>query len=332
MNPTILRVGRTVRVVCCAAAALVAAAAAADTPDGAGRAADARVVEGKPHVSRLLGKLPPEFTVQAVGTYAGTAELADVRLDGSGHAVRQAEVIVNRPHESVVLVLTAYDPVVWRVGRTPGTHIAGVVVSGYHGQALIGVRKDTPHAIATHETKGAFPYFLAHAASPRLLRMNEAVNALIGREIDRFVNKPVEGTFYVGEPPKDPGEVVYSDELTLKDYVDPGRPPAGADGLEQLVKEGKLRPATQKDIDAWAQAASEQYKRFSPDLRVETRMAPQNTYVVLKELTLPDGLYGGHAKSFILGEAIPFPAGPAGHNRFFRTDGTEEGPMAGHAE
>lgn len=294
---------------------------------------DAQVVRApKGPMSPVFGQLPAEFTVQAVGTYAGLEEVEDVQLDDSANTVRQAEVVVNQPGKAVVLILTAYDPTVWRVGRTRNTQLLGVLVSGYHGQALIGIDKKVPHAVTSHETKKT-PWFYAYKASPGLLAMNDVVKRLIGREIDRFENRAVNGVFHVGEPPNDPADVVYSDDLRVEKFVvDPARPPAGAKGLDQLVKEGKLRQATQADIDAWVEKASEKYKRFNPELRVDAPMRPDTTYVVLKELTLPDGLYGGHSRSFILGDAIPFPAGPPAHNRFYRTDGTEEGPMAGHGD
>jgi hypothetical protein len=121
----------------------------------------------KPDIT-VLGKLPDDFVVHAVGMYKGLAALKGVQLDDSGNRVAQAEVVVNVPDKPVVLVLTAYDPTVWRVGRTKDTTIAGVIVSGYHAQALIGLPKQTPHVISTHTKKGVFPYFNAYKASPEL--------------------------------------------------------------------------------------------------------------------------------------------------------------------
>lgn len=287
--------------------------------------------EGKPTDIGVLGKLPDNFVVHAVGTYNGTNELKGVQLDNSGHRVAQAEVVVNVPDKPVVLVLTAYDPTVWRVGRTKDTTVAGVIVSGYHGQALIGIPKQTPHVVSTHMNKGAFQYFYAHNASPELFKMNDAVKGLVGREIDRLEFRPTRGVFYVGAPPKDAGAVIYSDELKLEDQARPAAvvaaAPAGEDGLQKLVKDGKLRLATQADIDAWVDKASEKYKRFNPELRIETRMRPGRTYVVLAPLTLPDGLFGGHSRSFIVPDGVPFPDGPTAHNTFHLMDGTERNPF-----
>ena len=140
------------------------------------------------------------------------------------------------------------------------------------------------------------------------------------------VNKPSDGVFYVGAAPASDKDVVYSDELTIKDYVPTPRPLAGPRGVDQLVKDGKLRLATQVEIDAWADKASEKYKKINPELRVEHYMRVGRTYVVLKELTLPNGLYGAHSRAFIMPKDMPVPDGPKCHNSFYLMDGTARGP------
>lgn len=275
----------------------------------------------------IVGPLPDDFAVYAVGTYRGTAAV-NVQLDDSGHAVAQVDVVVNKTKRPVVLVLTAYDPVVWRVGRTNDTEIAAILVSGYHGQALIGVDKKTPYAISSCTEKGDFQCFYAYGASRRLIAMNDAVKQLVGREIEHFYNKPENGVFYIGEQPVDKDAVVYSDDLKIKGYVKQDRPLAGEPALNALVHEKKLRPATKADITAWVDKASEKYRRFNPDLRVRTYMRVGSTYVVLDKLTLPDGLFGAHSRGFIIPDNVPFPSGPRCHNTFYKMDGTATGPGA----
>jgi hypothetical protein len=51
------------------------------------------------------------------------------------------------------------------------------------------------------------------------------------------------------------------------------------------------------------------------------------TFVVLKPLMLPDGMYGAHSAAFIIPQGVPAPTGPAGHNEFYRMDGTKEDPF-----
>lgn len=289
----------------------------------------------------IFGQLPDGCVVQAVGTYEGLIDLKDVRLDRSGHVVKQADVVVNVPDHPVVLVLTAYDPTVWRVGLTAKTKLVGVVVSGYHGQALLGVPKRIPHVVSSHEARGAFDPFHACRASPELLAMNRSVKRLVGQEIDHFEFRPTRGVFNVGKAPKNPADVIYSDELRVTDFADqpkPGVPvqpggapkpaPIGQDGIDQLVKDGKLRLATPEEINAWIDKASEKYRRFNPELRVEPSIVMRWTYVVQGPLTLPDGLTGAHKRDFIVPEGTSAPDGKQGHCTFFFADGTARGPLA----
>ncbi len=90
-----------------------------------------------------LDKLPPEFTVHAVGVNQGKID-TDVRLDPTGHETKSVEVVVNMPDKNVVLVLMAYNPVLWQVKRTPASRIAAVIVGGYHAQAVVGIERSLP--------------------------------------------------------------------------------------------------------------------------------------------------------------------------------------------
>jgi hypothetical protein len=275
----------------------------------------------------ILGKLPEDFVVYAVGTYGGT-RMIDAQIDKSGHEAGQVDVVVNVPDRPVLLVLTAYDPVVWRVGRTPESKVVGVIASGYHTQLVGGIDKDTPRAISTYESPGKFDFFYASGASPELLEMNERVKELTGKEIERFIHKPQgpaqERVFYVGEPPKEAAKLVYQDEVDLAPFKDPNRPAAGQRGIDQLIAAGKLRRATQEDIEGWVEKASEKYKRLSPDLKVDHHMRAFRTYVVLKPLELPDGMYGAHSAAFIVPQGVEMPTGPVGHNEFYLMDGTKQ--------
>ncbi len=274
------------------------------------------LVEARP----LIENLPESFEIHAVGTYQGREPL-DIQLDDTGHRVTRVPVIVNRPDTPIFLVLTAYNPVVWDVSWTEGTQIAGVLVSGYHGQALIGIDAEAPYEIGTHETGGGFEFFFAHTTDG-LLELANRVEQELGHALDRFHYEAVEGVFTIGEPVTDPTLLRRSDALKLEDFVNPDRPPSGQAGLDVLVALNKIRLATQEDIDAWVLKASEPFLRFNDALRVETYMRPGRTYVVLEAITLPAGLNGSHSRNFILPQDVPLPEGPMSHNSIFSEDGT----------
>lgn len=280
-----------------------------------------------PNPKPIFEKLPADFEVIAVGTYSGIHPAKGVQLDESGHQVKYADVCVNRTEKPVVLVLTAYDPIAWRVCRTKGTTIAGVIVSGYHGQALTGIEKETPHVVVSYYQKGEFKPFYAYNAGPELRNMLKQVKAMLGRDVSSMVIKPKEGTYYVGEPPTDPKDVVIADGLPIKAFVKPDLPPAGPDALKALEGTGAIRLATQEDIDAWVDKASEEFRHLNPDLKVEHHMMRGRTYVVVGEFEMPKGLFGAHSRAFIIPEGAPLPTGNSGHCEFYYLmDGTREGP------
>ena len=132
-----------------------------------------------------------------------------------------------------------------------------------------------------------------------------------------------------GSPREIEAEIVYSNELTISDYATVSRPLAGQRGVDEIVKDGKLRLATQAEIDAWAEKASEEYKRFNPDLRVEHRMRKGRTYIALNEFVLPNGMYGANSRAFIIPNDLPVPTGPMCHNTLYFMDGTAQGPGLG---
>ena len=56
------------------------------------------------------------------------------------------QVIVDRPGKQVVLILTAYEKVVWNIKATKSTQILAVLTSGYHKQYVQSI---TPNLIKT---------------------------------------------------------------------------------------------------------------------------------------------------------------------------------------
>jgi len=93
---------------------------------------------------------PPELAANAEIFVVSGYEPA--RGSGRDTSVR---VLVDRPGSKVLLVLTSYDKVLWKVDATPTTTITGIVVAGYHEQAVAtrvptrGWRANLPYATDT---------------------------------------------------------------------------------------------------------------------------------------------------------------------------------------
>jgi hypothetical protein len=257
-----------------------------------------------------LAGLPDDAEVHLVGMYKGQKEL-DLQLGESGHTTTEIDVVVGRAPRPVVLVLSAYDPVVWRVGYTPQARIAGVLVSGYHTQALIGIPRATPHRVLSSEQTRGCDLFRAHTAENAAQEERKIV-ALTGRGIGRFYGSYSASAVQVGEDvPSGPGGVTHSPDLTVDDYpVLRSEIPAGDKGIDALQRMGKIRPATRQDAAAWAGDKGQQS-------RLVSSVGMGRVYVVLEEMTLPLGLYGAHSREFIIPLGVPKPKGPKAHCSFY---------------
>jgi uncharacterized protein YecT (DUF1311 family) len=264
-----------------------------------------------------LDNLPSDFTVQAVGVYEGKID-TDVRLDASGHETKSVEVVVNMPEKNVVLVLMAYDPVLWQVKRTPTSRIAAVIVGGYHAQAVVGIERSVPLLISTHDgRKDCAESFYAYEAGPGLLRADTLVKKLTGRQIDHLSSSYGLGTVPVGEPAPANVSLVSSGDYQPEEYTNLPRFPSGQKGIERLIELGLLRRATDEDVNTWVETASARYRRFNPTLSVSKPFAPQGVYTVLGKMRYPEGLFGGHSVAFLIPAGVPTPEGNPGHSAVY---------------
>jgi hypothetical protein len=258
-----------------------------------------------------LPGLPEDVKVHVVGRYKGEKEL-DIQLGNSGHLVTQIEVIVDRTDYPVVLFLSAYDPVVWKVGRTPEANLVAVLVSGYHTQALLGIPRDLPHKVISGEQSvGCRVLDIASASDAATAEIDMV--SLTGHGIHKYYDASPYPYFKIGGSSySEPTRVSFSEDLSLSDYpVYEGEIPAGNRGLDELQHQGKIRPATPEDVDAWRDGA----RTRDPELVV--RLYPETAYVVLDDIELPPGLFGAHSRMFIIPSDVSKPKGPKGHCQFF---------------
>lgn len=275
-----------------------------------------------------LGNLPREFTVQAVGVYEGSID-TDVRLNASGHETKSVDVVVNMPEKDVVLVLMAYDPVLWQVKRTPASRIAAVIVGGYHAQAVVGIERSVPLLISTNDgRKDCAESFYAYEAGPGLLRADALVKKLTGREIEHLWSSYRLGTVAVGDSVPATVTLVTSGDYQPEEYTNLPRFPSGQKGIERLIELGLLRRATDEDVSTWVEKASARYRKFNPTLSVSKPFGPQGVYTVLGKMRYPEGLFGGHSVAFLIPAGVPTPEGDPGHSAvYYLNDGNCNGAV-----
>ncbi len=279
---------------------------------------------GVQHPLPLFGELTDDVAVLGVGTYQGVRP-SERQLDNTSHGTTIAEVYVEMPDRPVLLVLSAYEPVLWQVDQAPGTDIIGVLISGYHGQALTGLQSQTPSFISSYEVPGDFqPTFVAHGTSPELLEANEIVELLTGRKMESFTDEAIDDIFFVGEAgPK----VDDADRSPIDVWDEPYDPSTAEPAIARLVEEGLLRPATIEDAQAWLDKHNELYASLDTELKTLS-LDLGRTFVVTGEVTLPDGLFGAHSVAFIVPDDVPQPDEPEGHNDFYWiADGSTNRPL-----
>lgn len=263
-------------------------------------------------------KLPEQFSVFAAGAYSGRK--VAFQIDQSGHEGTQIDVAVNSPDKPVVLMLGAYEPTIWNIGRTPQTRIAAVLVGGYHRQAVAGLEQSTPLVNSTYDNKGPCGYF--YVTSQNLAPPNHLSSRVFGRSVDK-VFLATNGNVVIGEPLVAGTMLVNSGVITPESFHDRNAPIAGPAGLEDAVRKGLLRKATGTDAEAWSEAVLQNSPRreLSPVAGQAVPRPPKpslfNAYVVLKPFTYPSGLYGANSATFLIPKGVPKPDGNSGHSSVY---------------
>lgn len=272
-------------------------------------------------------KLPADSVVYAAGAYSGRK--LSMQIDQSGHEATQMDIVVNRTDKPVVLMLGAYEPTVWNIGWTPGTRIVAAYVSGYHRQAVTGLSAQVPVLNSSHENQGPCGYF--YVSNDNLPKLNPLARQLFGRSVD-MAYQARNGQAVLGAPlpanvrPVQAGGSPAPTSFRLKDV-----PLAGEAGLQEALRQGILRPATESDALAWRQANGRD--RDSPPLSgaEPRRVTPGfNAYVIQKPFRIPAGLYGAHMATFYLAKGVPYPTGNLGHSVLYDlNNGTCRGAVCG---
>lgn len=262
-------------------------------------------------------KLPSNVKILAGGAYGGR-EL-NFQIDQSGHTATQFDVAVNYPNQPVVLMLGSYEPAIWNIGWASQTRILAVMVSGYHRQAVAGLPSSTPLIVSTYDNKGACGNF--YVDPKRLENLNPISRRIFSKPVD-LVYPAQEGKLVLGEPITKELSLITSSEMTPQAYEDRSAPLAGAKGIDNALRRGLIRRATDADAVAWVDAvAKASPKRDIPPVAGNAAMQSQriskpelqDTYVVLKKFTYPSGLFGAHSVNFLIPKGVSKPEGNPGH-------------------
>ena len=101
------------------------------------------VIESPPLTSCLPEGVADKAKIVVLGAYEGGTQTA-LGIEGEQHDVGTIAVAANSDGPPLVVVVTAYDPVIWDFRNVPKKRIRAVVAYGYANQAIAGVSREVP--------------------------------------------------------------------------------------------------------------------------------------------------------------------------------------------
>lgn len=257
--------------------------------------------------TRFAAQLPSDYEIYAAGALEGRQ--LDFLVGRSRDLAAMFDVQVNVPGRNVVLVLGSSKSALWAVQSSAATKIVGVWLAGQGKHEVIGVSSDVP-VLRSYDSAPSCSRFYVSGNNPT--EVKGAVVAALSRAPHAQVLAN-DGELLIGEPravAESRPALPRNDAVPASVATDPTAPPPGDRGLQQLVRQGKLRPATVADYTRWV----------AKDKSLGSSSAPsgtymRRTYLITGPMTFPAGLHGAHMATFILLPGVPFPQGDPGHSQ-----------------
>lgn len=223
-----------------------------------------------------------------------------------------ADVKINRPGKCVVMLLSSYRPVIWNIYTTPQTDLRAVLAGGYYEQMIRGMKVgvQTKNRNGNHMNDSDDRCLNYHFDKDEIVEAVEELN--IGLKNVQVLDKPV-----VGEE-KDWSAYEYDPQIVDGEFLVLDIPPEEA-GLEQLIKEGKIRKASRDDIARIKAAGYSFLSGTSPkEYQNPFKYDAFRMYVLLREFEkLPAGLAGGKSIVLMVPKDMRVPDNNSGHNDFY---------------
>ena len=197
-----------------------------------------------------------------------------------------------------------------------------------------GLDASVPMLNSSYDNKGSCGYF--YVGGNNLEKLNPMSRRFFRQTMD-MVYVAKQDDILIGNSVPESTQLITSTFTTPESFYDRTAPLAGPAGIEDAVRKGLLRKATDSDIDAWLNALiSNAPHRDVPSIAGEGRPKPKrpsiyNAYVVLKPFTYPAGLYGGNLATFFILKGVPQPKGNPGHSNMYDFNKLKcQGPMCDH--
>lgn len=266
--------------------------------------------------------LPPGIargaTIVAVGAYEGGLPVRPVAtFEGSEvHSIRLSAAASGPP---LILVLSAYEPVLWDLRAIPAGRLRAAIVYGYDDPSVFGAGRAVVRLNASsHQAGGCGDSIIAYKGGRELERLNDRAKAILAHPIDRFLGSytqrlvTIDGPRALAAAPPDPRRALGGKAYRTANEAE------GRFGFARLLKSGAIRRATASDIARLQRVLTK--RSATGHLAGVSAGLSGPTYVVIRPIRVPDGMYGGYSVNFLVARGVPWPVDNGSHNRYWSLD------------
>jgi predicted esterase len=179
---------------------------------------------------------PKEPTPQELLAVSANADLHVVGIYDPGDNGAPVDVDVRPAAKPIVLVLTSYMSVLWRVKIAPGAHVKAVIIGGYYEQEFEGIPGDIPLVYCAYfpSLNRGFSYGYK-SDTPEYLQMVQKLNDMTGLLVSTFQGAERGTSFVV-------------DGTRGRDLAQKERTVGGTKGLEVAKKQPKAEEDPSSDV------------------------------------------------------------------------------------
>jgi hypothetical protein len=247
--------------------------------------------------------LPKEFEYDAIGVYQGQvpAKRDDEPYLKSPSRIWAIDVNVTSTERPVVLLLSSYESVKWKINVKDGSTLAGIVVTGYHPSIASVVDRPRMKTLNVSGLSNRCGHGVSASSSEHFDALLSLAKSVAGRSLSTFQSAYEASTFTVGPGATDVGMMPPEDRSFVEDNAE----------IKALVSDGTLHLATEDEKLAWLTADPELTKLGV--LRA-TQSDFSRVYMVTKQFKFPAGMHGSHSRGFIIPKGIKLPTGDWAHN------------------
>jgi hypothetical protein len=150
------------------------------------------------------------------------------------HNEKNVAVTITKSIAPIVLALMAYEPVKWKVIITPETNIQKIILSGYHGQDIEGVKATTPVEVYSNQSspctnciRKADSFFAYKEGSPELGKVIDKLKEITGLNPTSFQGAYRSDRFFITNSTNrlpitslTDGTKIHTDFISGKDFED----------------------------------------------------------------------------------------------------------------